>query len=450
MTFKSINPANGEVIASFEEDADYALKIRLGEKSFDRWKNTGIEERIKLMLNLAVILEARKAELAKEISLEMGKTLKSATAELEKCAITAKYYCQIAEEQLGSIEVSNYAHKAYYKYEPQGGILAVMPWNFPYWQALRFAIPTILAGNVVLLKHAPNVFISATTLEKLFIEAGFENGIFQNLLVGIDKIESIVADPFIKGVTLTGSNLAGSSLASLAGKYLKKSVLELGGSDPFVVLADANIENAATFAVKSRFQNAGQTCIAAKRWIVVDEVYEEFLNNVSEKINKLKAGDPFNTESDFGPVARLDLAEKIEGQINFLVKKGAKKLINGVRNGCLLTPTLLKISRDLSHSFTEELFGPVACIIKAKNTDEAIEIANETNFGLGASLWSQNLEEGEHLLQKLNAGSVYLNSMVKSDASMPFGGINQSGFGRELGVYGFYEFCNVKSYIIEK
>jgi succinate-semialdehyde dehydrogenase/glutarate-semialdehyde dehydrogenase len=450
MTFKSINPSNGEVIASFEEDADYALKIRLGEKAFGRWKNTVIQERIKLMLNLAVILEARKVELAKEISLEMGKTLKSATAEIEKCAITAMYYCQIAEEQLRSIEVSNYAQKAYYKYEPQGGILAVMPWNFPYWQVLRFAIPTILAGNVVLLKHAPNVFMSASKLEELLTKAGFEKGIFQNLFVDIDKIESIVADHFIKGVTLTGSNLAGSSLASLAGKYLKKSVLELGGSDPFVVLADANIENAATFAIKSRFQNAGQTCIAAKRWIVAEEVYKEFLINISDKINKLKAGDPFDTETDFGPVARLDLAEKIEGQINFLVKKGAKKLISGERKGCLIPATLLEISRELSYSFTEELFGPVACIIKAKDTAEAIEIANETNFGLGASLWTQDLEKGENLLQKLNAGNVYLNSMVKSDASMPFGGINQSGYGRELGVYGLLEFCNVKSYILEK
>jgi succinate-semialdehyde dehydrogenase / glutarate-semialdehyde dehydrogenase len=450
MIFKSLNPANGEILASFEEDLDYFSKIRLGEQTYSRWKKTDIKERIALILNLADILEARKGELAKEISLEMGKTLRSATAEIEKCAVTAKYYCQIAEEQLKCVEINNYAHKAYYKYEPQGGILAVMPWNFPYWQVLRFAIPTILAGNVVLLKHAPNVFMSATKLENLFIEVGFEKGVFQNLFVDIDKIESIVADPFVKGVTLTGSNLAGSSLASLAGKYLKKSVLELGGSDPFVVLADANIENAATFAVKSRFQNAGQTCIAAKRWIVVEEVFEEFLYNVSDKINKLKAGDPFDTETDFGPVARLDLAERIERQINFLVNKGAKKLISGVRKGCLLPPTLLEISRELSYSFTEELFGPVACIIKAKDTKEAIEIANETNFGLGASLWTQNLENGEMLLEKLNAGNVYLNSMVKSDASMPFGGINQSGYGRELGVYGLHEFCNVKSYIIEK
>ena len=450
MIFKSINPANGEVLASFTEDIDYFSKIRIAEQTYDRWKKADIKERIRLMLNLADILEARKTELAKEISLEMGKTLKSATAEIEKCAITAKYYCRTAEEQLRSIEVKNYAYKAYSQYEPQGGVLAVMPWNFPYWQALRFAIPTILAGNVILLKHAPNVFMSATKLEAIFIEAGFEKGIFQNLLVGIDKIESIVADQFIKGVTLTGSNIAGSSLASLAGKYLKKSVLELGGSDPFLVLADANIDNAATFAVKSRFQNAGQTCIAAKRWIVVEDIYEEFINNVSDKINKLIAGDPFDVATDFGPVARLDLAKKIEGQIDFLVNHGARKLIGGERVGCLLPPTLLEVSRDLSHSFTEELFGPVACITKAKNTEEAIEIANETSFGLGASLWTQDLENGELLLKKLNAGNVYLNSMVKSDASMPFGGINQSGYGRELGVYGLHEFCNVKSYIIEK
>ncbi len=450
MIFKSINPANGEVLASFTEDIDYFSKIRIAEQTYDRWKKADIKERIRLMLNLADILEARKTELAKEISLEMGKTLKSATAEIEKCAITAKYYCQTAEEQLKSIEVNNYAYKAYSQYEPQGGILAVMPWNFPYWQALRFAIPTILTGNVILLKHAPNVFMSATKLEAIFTEAGFEKGIFQNLFVGIDKIESIVADKFIKGVTLTGSNMAGSSLASLAGKYLKKSVLELGGSDPFVVLADANIENATTFAVKSRFQNAGQTCIAAKRWIVVEDIFEEFINNVSEKINKLIAGDPFDTATDFGPVARLDLAKKIEGQIDFLVNHGARKLIGGERIGCLLPPTFLEVSRELSHSFTEELFGPVACITKAKNTEEAIEIANETSFGLGASLWTQDLENGELLLKKLNAGNVYLNSMVKSDASMPFGGINQSGYGRELGVYGLHEFCNVKSYIIEK
>jgi succinate-semialdehyde dehydrogenase / glutarate-semialdehyde dehydrogenase len=450
MVFKSINPVDGKVIATFEEDSDYFSKIKLSEKAFSKWKKTDFETRTALILNLVEILETRKTELAKIISLEMGKTLKSATAEIEKCAVTARYYCQIAENQLKKIEVDNYALKAFYTFEPLGGILAVMPWNFPYWQALRFAIPTILAGNVVLLKHAPNVFISAKKLEELFIEAGFESGIFQNLFLDIDKIESIVATPFIKGVTLTGSGLAGSSLASLAGKYLKKSVLELGGSDPFIVLADANIENAATFAVKSRFQNAGQTCIAAKRWIVVEEVFEEYKNIVSKKIKSLKVGDPFDVETDFGPIARIDLAEKIENQVAFLVKNGAKVLIEGKRSGCFLTPTFLEITRDLSLSFTEELFGPVACIIKAKNTDEAIEIANETNFGLGASLWSQNLELGEQLIQKLNAGSVYLNSMVKSDASMPFGGTNQSGYGRELGVYGLHEFCNIKSFIIEK
>jgi succinate-semialdehyde dehydrogenase/glutarate-semialdehyde dehydrogenase len=450
MTFKSINPLNGGVIATFEEDLHYFSKIRRAENTYYQWRKTYIEHRVKLMLNLAEILETRKFELAREISLEMGKTVKSATAEIEKCAVTARFYCKIAEEQLKHAEVDNYAYKAYYRYEPQGGIFAVMPWNFPYWQALRFAIPTILAGNVVLLKHAPNVFMSAAKLEEIFKEAGFDDGVFQNLFVGIDKIESIVADHFIKGVTLTGSNIAGSSLASLAGKYLKKTVLELGGSDPFIVLGDANIENAATYAVKSRFQNAGQTCIAAKRWIVVEEVFNEFLETVKNKIKKLKVGDPFDAETDYGPIARLDLAEKIEKQTAFLVNCGAKTIVQGTRNGCLLTPTLLELQRELSKGFSEELFGPVACIIKAKDSEEAIEIANETNFGLGASLWTQHLENGEKLLEKLNVGNVYLNSMVKSDASMPFGGINQSGFGRELGVYGLYEFCNLKSYIIEK
>ena len=406
--------------------------------------------RINLIENLADVLESKKAEFAKDVSLEMGKKYLDAVAEIEKCAKTAKYYAAAVEHMLEPKKVNNYAHKAYYRSEPTGGIFAIMPWNFPFWQVMRFAIPTILSGNVVLLKHAPNVFISADNIKKAFDLAGFPKGVFSLLNIDIEQVESIVSNSFIKGVTLTGSNIAGSSVGALAGKHLKKSVLELGGSDPFIVLKDADIKEAAFWAVKSRFQNAGQTCIAAKRWIVEEDVYDTFMLEILTLISDISTGDPFNDSITYGPMARLELAEKVERQMLDLENLGATPIVKGKRNGCFFGPSLYLLTREISAQFVEELFGPVACIIKAENELEAVEIANETSFGLGASIWTQELEKGEILMQQINAGSVFFNSMVKSDVSMPFGGIGNSGYGRELGVYGLQEFCNVKSYIIEK
>lgn len=450
MMFKSINPVNQEVIAVFEHDLEPKIKIEKAKKAFGTWKNFSLKERQDLIENLAIVLEKNKEKYAAHISLEMGKTLREAIQEIEKCASTAQYYAAHATDFLAGKTVKNQSFKSYYTYEPIGGIFAIMPWNFPFWQVLRFAIPTLLAGNVVLLKHAPNVLISAHNIKDAFAEAGFPDCVFSLLLIDIEQVESVISHDFIKGVTLTGSNLAGSSVGSLGGKYLKKSVLELGGSDPFVVLEGANIEKAVKNAVNSRFQNAGQTCIAAKRWIVEESVYDEFLMEVILKMSEINVGSPFEKNITYGPMARLDLAEKIETQITKLESLGAKAVIKGTRKDCFYSPSLFVLEREISAQFSEELFGPVACIIKAKDHDEAIEIANETNFGLGASIWTEDLELGESLMKKINAGSVFLNSMVKSHPSMPFGGTNQSGYGRELGAYGLQEFCNIKSYIIEK
>ncbi|MCP9769784.1 aldehyde dehydrogenase family protein [Lacihabitans sp. LS3-19] len=448
--FESKNPVNGEIIARFEKNEHPEKTIKSAELAFLDWSNTSLAERIKLIENLADVLENKKVEFAKDVSLEMGKRYKDAIAEIEKCAKTAKYYGTAVEDMLEPKKVNNYAHKAYYRSEPTGGIFAIMPWNFPFWQVMRFAIPTILSGNVVLLKHAPNVFISADNIKNAFELAGFPKGVFSLLNIDIDQVEDVISHNFIKGVTLTGSNIAGSSVGALAGKHLKKSVLELGGSDPFIVLKDADIKEAAFWAVKSRFQNAGQTCIAAKRWIVEEEVYDVFMLEILTLISNISTGDPFDDSMTYGPMARLELAEKVECQLADLEHLGATPIVKGKRNGCFFSPSLYQLSKEISVQFVEELFGPVACIIKAENELEAIEIANETCFGLGASIWTQEIEKGEILMQQLKAGSVFLNSMVKSDVSMPFGGIGNSGYGRELGVYGLQEFCNVKSYIIEK
>lgn len=451
MPINNFNPFSGEITSSFEFESAAIVesKILTSNKAFKYWKTFEIADRRSLFLRFAQVLRENSASLAEEITRQMGKILAESKAEIEKCATVAEYYAQKTKEILVPKQVSENHPKTWYSFEPQGTIFAIMPWNFPFWQALRFAIPTLLAGNVVLLKHAPNTWKSAALLEELFLKAGFPEGAFQSLYIDIDLVEKVIAHPFVKGVTLTGSNLAGASVASLAGKYLKKSVLELGGSDPFVVLKDADLEKAAMWAVKSRFQNAGQTCIAAKRWIVVSEVANEFIELTTRHIQQIRYGDPMSAKTQMGPLARPDLADKLEKQVETLVKMGAEVIIPGKRTGNMFSPAFLKISREISANFTEELFGPVACVIVANDENEAIEIANETNFGLGASLWTSDLKKAEKLAEKIEAGSVFVNAMVKSDPSLPFGGINASGYGRELGVYGLTEFLNIKSYYFE-
>lgn len=445
---KSINPYNQEIIAGFEPESDPAGKVKKAHLAFTAWENTSLDDRRKQLLAFAGILEKRKEEYARMITLEMGKLLNEAMAEVEKCIITTRFYAGEAENYLQPVYVHSSHHRSWYAFEPLGVVLAIMPWNFPFWQVLRFAVPNLLLGNTVILKHASNVLGSALNMENAFLEAGFPPGIFQSVNLPSSRIDALISDPLVKGVTLTGSGPAGAHVASLSGRYLKKSVLELGGSDPFVVLKDADLDAAVATAVKSRFQNAGQTCIAAKRWIVEKDIYDTFREKVLHHVAQLYPGDPLNPATTLAPVARIDLAETLEEQVTQLVKQGARNLITPERDRCLMTPRALEISRSQAAAYHEEVFGPVGFLIRASGEDEAIAIANETPFGLGASLWTGDRDRGTALMQKIRSGAVFLNSMVKSEGPLPFGGTGESGYGRELGPFGMHEFANIKSYAV--
>lgn len=445
---KSINPYSQEVIARFEPEKDPAAKVKAAHLAFTTWGNASVDERKKQLLAFAGVLEERKGEYARMITFEMGKLLHEAIAEVDKCIVTTRFYAEESENYLRPVSLQSSYHRSYYTFEPLGVILAIMPWNFPFWQVLRFVVPNLLLGNTVILKHASNVLGSAANIESAFLEAGFPAGVFQSVNLKSSSVETLISDPLVKGVTLTGSGPAGASVASLAGKYLKKSVLELGGSDPFVVLNDADLDAAAATAVKSRFQNTGQTCIAAKRWIVEKDIYDAFREKVLQGVAQLQPGDPLNTATTLAPVARIDLAETIEEQVKDLVKQGAGNLTSWQRDQCLLAPQVLEISRHLASTWHEEVFGPVGFLIRAADAEEAIAIANETPFGLGAGLWTRDTDKGEALMRKIRAGSVFLNGMVKSEGPVPFGGVGESGYGRELGSFGMHEFANVKSYAI--
>lgn len=448
--FKSVNPYNQEIVAVFEPESDAAGKVSAAHRAFTAWESTSLEERKTRALAFVAVLEARKEEYARMITLEMGKLLTEARAEVEKCLVTTRFYVKEAENYLRPVPVQSANRQAWYAFEPIGAVLAIMPWNFPFWQVLRFAVPNLLLGNTVLLKHASNVPGSAANLESAFREAGFPAGVFQSVNLSSAHIETLISHPLIKGVTLTGSGPAGASVASLSGKYLKKSVLELGGSDPFVVLKDADLDAAAATAVKSRFQNAGQTCIAAKRWIVESDIYEAFREKVVQAVAGLHPGDPLDPATTLAPVARADLAETLEQQVRDLVKQGAEPLTRWERDRCLMAPQVLEISRSLAAGYREEVFGPVGFLIRAADAAEAVAIANETPFGLGASLWTRDTEKGKALMREIRAGAVFLNGMVKSEGPVPFGGTGESGYGRELGSFGMHEFANIKSYIISQ
>lgn len=446
--FKSINPYCQEVIAEFEPEKDPSGKVKAAHLAYGSWAGRSLSDRQNQLLAFADVLEKRKEEYARMITLEMGKLLAEAIAEVEKCVVTTRFYAEEAGNYLQPVTLPSSHQRAWYAYEPLGAVLAIMPWNFPFWQALRFAVPNLLLGNTVILKHASNVLGSAAHMESAFREACFPEGVFQSVNLHSSRIETLISDPLIKGVTLTGSGPAGASVASLAGKYLKKSVLELGGSDPFVVLADADLDAAAATAVKSRFQNSGQTCIAAKRWIVEKDIYDAFAEKILQHVGQLHPGDPLSPATTLAPVARLDLAETLEGQVNDLLKRGAGNLTSPGRDSCLMKPQVLEIPRSLAADYREEVFGPVGFLICASDAEEAVAIANETPFGLGASLWTRDPEKGIKLMQKIHTGSVFLNGMVKSEGSVPFGGIGESGYGRELGSFGIHEFANIKSYVV--
>ncbi len=448
---KSINPYTGELLEEFNTFSKAKLEQKLSGASvaFSGWKDVGFATKSELMFKAGAVLKENREKYAKIITLEMGKVLKESLAEVDKCALVCEYYAGRAEDFLKDEHITlPEGKKAKIIHQPLGIILAVMPWNFPFWQVFRFAAPTLMAGNVGVLKHASNVPQCSLAIEEVFTEAGFPEGVFQSLLIDSDTTTELIADERIKAVTLTGSEKAGASVASVAGKHIKKSLLELGGSDPFIVLKDADLKNAAETAVKARMINFGQSCIAAKRFIIEEEVYDKFLTLFVENFKNLKQGDPMDENSDFACMARPDLAEDLYQQVENSLGAGATLIYGGEKpdkGSALFSPTILADIPTPSPAYREELFGPVATLFTVKNEEDAIALANDTEFGLGASIWSQNIEKASALAGKIESGAVFINAMVASNPHLPFGGVKKSGYGRELSRYGILEFVNSKT-----
>jgi len=449
----TINPATGELVRSFEplSDPQIEAKLQLAANTFQTYRLVPFAERARMMLRAADILEKNKESFARLMTLEMGKLLRSATEEVLKCALGCRYYAEHAERLLSDEQVQTGASSSYVRYQPMGPILAVMPWNFPFWQVFRFAAPALMAGNVGLLKHASNVPQCALKIEQVFREAGFPVGTFQTLLIGSDKVDKILDDPRVVAATLTGSEGAGVQVGTGAAKRIKKVVLELGGSDPFIVMPSANLDQAVNTAVKARVQNNGQSCIAAKRFILHEAIADSFEEKFVNKMRSLKMGDPFDESTELGPLATSDGVKSLDDEVKRTVAAGAKLLTGGkpVTPGNFYLPTVLtNIPKD-SPAYAEELFGPVASIFRVRNLDAAIRVANDTRFGLGASAWTNDERERERLVNEIEAGMVFINRMVVSDPRVPFGGVKRSGHGRELSSHGIKEFTNAKTVWIE-
>ncbi len=450
MTIKSINPYSQAEIAEHEvlTNVQLAQKIELSEKAFKNWRNTTFQERADKMKKLANILRARKEELGLLITNEMGKVLSEAVAEVEKSAGNCDFYAENAEKMLRDVYYDT-PFKSMSVFDPSGAIFAVMPWNYPFWQVLRYAAPAVMAGNVSILKHASNVQGCAKAIENAFLEAGFPEGVFQQVTISLNQVETIIASDIVSGVTLTGSEMAGSSVASLAGKHIKKTVMELGGSDAFIVLDDADIEKAATVATQSRMLNAGQACICAKRFIVTEKIGDEFAHLFAQKINALHQGNPLQDNINMGPLAKLEFANTLSSQLEKSLQQGAKILVGGEQDNCNFQPTLIDFVDSNNIAFQEETFGPLATIIRAKDANDAVAIANNHRYGLASAIWTEDREKAYKLARRIEAGNVFVNSLVRSDSRIPFGGIKKSGYGRELSEIGMKEFMNMKSIIIE-
>ena len=450
--FKSINPFDQSVVGEYAclTDAELQQKLTLSEIAYWHWRRTSFEHRATLMHRVADILKRDSEIFARLITAEMGKIITEARSEVSKSASHTAYFADHTEGLLRDQIIATEAHRSLVAFDPIGCILGIMPWNFPFWQVFRYAVPTIMAGNVTILKHAPNVFGCAAAVEKVFLEAGFPEGIFQSVVIDTPSVESIIAADIVQGVTLTGSEFAGSQVAALSGKHIKKSVMELGGSDAFIVLADADIDKAAKIATQSRMVNAGQACNNAKRFIVVEPVLDLFLEKFKTHINQIRQGNPFDETNTMGPLARLDLAETLEKQVNSSLSQGAKLVIGNERNDCFFKPTLLRGVKQGMKASDEELFGPVAAVISAKNEAEALDLANNHRYGLDASIWTSDLEKAYRLARQLDVGNVFVNSFVRSDSRLPFGGVKKSGYGRELSEVGLKEWVNQKTIVMEK
>jgi succinate-semialdehyde dehydrogenase/glutarate-semialdehyde dehydrogenase len=450
MAIATTNPATGQTVRTFAplSEPELERRIQCAADTFRRYRRTPIGERLRMLQRAADILESEKEDFGRLMVTEMGKTMKAAVEEAAKCAWGCRFYVENAERLLGDEIVETNATRSFITYQPIGPILAVMPWNFPFWQVFRFAAPALAAGNVGLLKHASNVPQCALAIEEIFRRAGFAEGCFQTLLIETESVRRVIDDPRVVAVTLTGSTGAGSQVASAAGKQIKKAVLELGGSDPFVVMPSANLETAARTAVRARTINNGQSCIAAKRFIVAESIADEFERRLVTGIRSLVVGDPMDPATDVGPLANEAQIKTLVDQVQRSVRAGARLLTGGrplERAGYYFAPGVLTdITRD-SPAYSEEVFGPIALLFRARNIDEAIRIANDSPFGLGASAWTNDTREQNRFITELEAGMVFINGMVASDPRLPFGGIKGSGYGRELSAYGLREFVNIKT-----
>jgi succinate-semialdehyde dehydrogenase / glutarate-semialdehyde dehydrogenase len=450
-TVTSKNPYSGEEIQSFKHHTqkEFSEILAHANSRFYEWRETSFAHREKLMLAAAAELKANTKEYAKTITLEIGKPITQAIAEVEKCAWVCEYYAEEAKNHLQNELIKTDAQKSYTSYEPIGVVLAVMPWNYPFWQVFRFAAPALMAGNIGVLKHASNVFGSALNIEKVFKRAGFPDNCFTTLLVGSDPIENIIENPIVKAVTLTGSGPAGRAVAETAGKNIKKSVLELGGNNALVVLKDCDIDATVATCIQARFQNTGQSCIAGKRLIIDSGIADEFIEKLVLKVRELKSGDPMDKETFIGTLAREDLAKDLENQVAKSIEEGAELLIGGKRLGAYFEPTILGNVTPKMTVFKEETFGPALAITTFKTVEEAIELANNSKFGLGVSIFTEDTAAAEKMAYKFDEGAVFINELVKSDPRLPFGGIKESGYGRELSKHGIREFVNRKTIYIK-
>ncbi len=454
MRVETFNPATGKKLSTYNLFSDSALEsaLKRSHDAFGEWKKTSMSSRVKLCERMAHLLDKKQEEAALLITEEMGKPINQSIAEVEKCALVFRYYAEHGEKFLTPKAVQTEHLKSFITYSPLGCILGVMPWNFPFWQVMRFAAPTIFAGNVVLLKHASNVYGCSEYIARLFIEAGYPEDVFTNLIIDHNGVARVLADRRVRAVSLTGSTHAGSLIAAQAGKHIKKSLLELGGSDPYVILGDADIDQAVDVCVTSRLLNSGQSCIAAKRFIVERSIYKDFVEKFTAVMSQKKVGDPLQGNTDVGPLARTDLRDELCKQVERSIEKGARLVLGGVVSkepGSFYPPTVLVEVRPGMPAFDEELFGPVAAVICAEDEREAIHLANESVYGLGAAVFTRDLKKGERIAaEELHAGACFVNGNVRSDPRLPFGGVKESGYGRELSEQGIHEFVNIRSVVI--
>lgn len=449
--FNSINPATGETVATYHGQTETELfgSVSAARSAFESWRRVPVAERSRLIARAGEVLKENLDQYARMITLEMGKPIVESRAEVSKCVLACNYYAEHAAGFLADKTIETDGTLSFVRHDPIGAVLAIMPWNFPFWQVFRFAAPTLTAGNTGLLKHAPNVFGCATLIEGVFEKAGFPRGLFQNLIIHHDQIERLIAHDAISAVTLTGSDRAGSAVAEIAGRHIKKTLLELGGNNAFLVLEDADLDLAISTGVKARMLNCGQSCIAAKRFILVGSVYDRFVAGFTKKVEQWKSGDPMDEETRIGPLARLDLADRLQAQVQESIAQGAELLIGGKQDGCFHEPTVLGEVRPGMAAFDEETFGPLAAMIRAKNEEEAFQLSEQSKFGLGLTVCTTDIGKALRFAERVSDGAFFVNELVKSDPRLPFGGTKRSGYGRELGRDGMMEFVNRKTVYVK-